>query len=156
MLAGCSSGSSTLPAQGNAPGTLRSISSENGDQSANGAGQFTPQGGELRTFSFSAVKHADGTVDGQADVDSRVSDHRFHYVLDCLHILNNGNTAYLSGKVTESNLPAVHVGDHAWFAVKQGSPDQITLVATGTVPNCLTNLGLTFHAIDGGSINIHT
>jgi hypothetical protein len=47
-----------------------------------GSGQAT-FGGEQRTFAFTARKYADGSVKGEAQLNNRAQDRRFHMSLDC-------------------------------------------------------------------------
>src|SRR5262245_47981333 len=87
---------------------------------------------ELRTFSFAAVRHADGTVAGQAELYSRAIDARDHYAIDCLVI--DGNQATMVGYVTQTNDDPIFLGVGIIFGVEdndEGSraePDRITFV----------------------------
>ena len=46
-----------------------------------------------RTFAFSAVRYADGTAQGNAQIESRKFDLVIHMRIDCLYILADGRTA---------------------------------------------------------------
>lgn len=100
--------------------------------SANGAGQIT-SGGELRTFSFTAVKDSSNNSSGQAELFSRAANLRLHMTIDCLQVV--GNTATMSGEVTLDNVNGAFVGNPIWFrVVDNGSganapPDLISRVA---------------------------
>lgn len=85
-----------------------------GNPSASGHGTVV-DGDSVRFFSFNAVQHDDGTVTGQAEVHNLNTDVRFHVELDCLKI--DGNTATISGIVTESD-PPVFVGLRGTFRVE--------------------------------------
>jgi hypothetical protein len=63
-------------------------------QRATGAGHFTV-GGEWRTFSFTALKYADGTVDGEYQLFSRNTGARIHGDVVCLSV--DGNLAWVGG-----------------------------------------------------------
>ncbi len=114
--------------------------------SASGHGNLSG-GGELRTFSFTAVTHKDGTVTGEAQLDNRglpnTISGKFHLVLDCAVI--SGNTAVISGTITNSTVPSLE-GDTGIFAVQDNgeganaSPDKISLVSffTAGSANCRT------------------
>jgi hypothetical protein len=71
--------------------------------SATGSGHMI-RNGFNRTFSFSAVKRADGTVTGQLELNSREFDVVLHIQIDCLRI--EGNNAHMSGIITRSSNPA--------------------------------------------------
>src|SRR5437867_12209486 len=53
--------------------------------SASGHGNLTA-GGELRTFSFTAVTHRDGSVTGEAQLNNRASGQKIHMAIDCLSV----------------------------------------------------------------------
>jgi hypothetical protein len=131
--------------------------------SATGSGQATV-GGALRTFSFTAREYADGSVQGEAQINNRSQDVSLHLALDCLVV--SGNTAYMSGAVTKSSNPA-DVGPGWDFAVQdngEGSnapPDKITLVYPfGTAFPCSNaaaqaSLNSVLFPIDSGNIQVH-
>ncbi len=87
----------------------------------------------LRTFSFVAVRHPDGTVVGQAELQNRSDGLRVHVAIDCMAI--DGNQASLVGYVTQSNNPEfAAVGDGAIFGVEDNGegrgdePDRISFL----------------------------
>jgi hypothetical protein len=130
--------------------------------SATGAGNFFTQDGHLRTFAFTVLEHADGSVDGQAQVRNPLLGTLRHFQLDCLSI--RGNLAVASGTVTSAENPSL-VGAPAVFAVQdngQGAsapPDQVSPgvdvnrpFTCNTVP---TSLALSvLRPIDAGNIQI--
>src|SRR5438128_347274 len=79
---------------------LTSPAAAAGNSQASGHGNLTVSDG-LRTFSFSAVQHADGTVTGNAELKSRGPGFQDHYQIDCLKV--EGNTAIMSGPVKKTN-----------------------------------------------------
>jgi hypothetical protein len=88
---------------------------------------------ELRTFSFAAVRHADGTVVGQAEFKNRTDDLRVHVAIDCL--VFDGNQAVVVGHITRSTVPEFGlVGDGVIFGVEDNGegrgaePDRISFV----------------------------
>lgn len=114
--------------------------------SATGAGHFSYDGG-LRTFSFGAVTHQDGSVTGQSQVNDRGDGVRAHLTIDCLEV--DGNIAYMSGIISDSSRPSL-VGEEAWFSVQDNgaganaSPDLISLVFFNSTPDqnlCHTRVG---------------
>lgn len=93
-----------------------------------------------RTFSFSAVQHADGTASGNAQVASRKFDLVFHIRIDCLHVLADGKTARLSGVVTRTSHPdpELPVGEVHRFSVQDnGEPGAGVDKFSGVPPNPL-------------------
>jgi len=131
VLAACDAGSAppaTAAKSTAAPTTL------NGPvvQSATGAGQFTVAG-ELRTFSFNALKYADGTVQGQYELFSRSAGLRIHGDVVCLSVV--GNHAWIGGSQDQSSDP---VGfppglENGFQTVDNGQgandpPDQLSLM----------------------------
>ena len=72
--------------------------------SATGSGHMVRPDGTFRSFSFSARKHADGTVNGELQLNSRGFDVFVHIRIDCLRL--DGNTAYMSGVITHTSNPA--------------------------------------------------
>jgi hypothetical protein len=87
------------------------------DASASGAGHRI-SGGELRSFSFGAVRQSDGTVTGQAHVYPRSLDAFAQISIDCLSF-PEPNIAHMSGTVTFTSDPAVFRPDeYVHFAVQ--------------------------------------
>jgi hypothetical protein len=72
--------------------------------SATGSGHMVRPDGTFRSFSFSARKYADGSVDGQLQLNSRGFDVFVHIRIDCLRVV--GNTAFISGRITHTSNPA--------------------------------------------------
>jgi hypothetical protein len=72
--------------------------------SATGSGHMVRPDGTFRSFSFSARKYADGSVNGQLQLNSRGFDVFVHIRIDCLRVV--GNTAYMSGRITHTSIPA--------------------------------------------------
>ena len=88
-------------------GVLAAAAAGSSNPSAGGHGNLV-SGGELRTFSFTAVRHADGTVAGQVQVKNRALDVHAHISVDCLKF-EPGNRAIASGTITQSSNPALIV-----------------------------------------------
>jgi hypothetical protein len=72
--------------------------------SATGSGHILLLG-EIRVFTFTAQKGADGTVKGQVEIRFRPFDAIVHAELDCLRVI--GTTAVISGPVTRSTIPGI-------------------------------------------------
>ena len=107
-------------------------------QSATGAGQFTIAG-ELRTFSFTALKDADGTVQGQYELFSRVSGTRIHGDVLCLSVV--GNHVWVGGSQDQSSNPVGFPAglENGFQAVDNGQgandpPDQLSLMFVDGAP----------------------
>jgi hypothetical protein len=71
--------------------------------SATGSGHMVRPDGTFRSFSFAASKRADGTVTGEVQLNSRGFDVFVHINVDCLRV--DGNTAYMSGRITFVSNP---------------------------------------------------
>ena len=124
--------------------------------SASGHGNVTING-SLRTFSFNAVRHQDGSVTGQSEVNNRDLTVRSHMEIDCMVI--TGNIATISGIITNSSdsnfngLPALfRVEDNG--EGKNSPPDRISLVFFGPVPACTAAINVPLIPIDGGNIQV--
>jgi hypothetical protein len=132
--------------------------------SASGHGNLTV-GGELRTFSFTAVTHKNGSVTGEAQLDNRASGQKIHMAIDCLSVSvgHHSNTAVVSGIVTISD-PTGLEGFTGVFAVQdngEGSNaparDRISLVFLESPPTTVDCTAATFTdfgtaPIEGGNI----
>jgi hypothetical protein len=94
VFAGCNSGLEPTGPAVTVTGPSLSQGSGPVVQSARGAGHFTV-GGELRTFSFTALKYADGTVQGEYQLFNRSSGTRLHGDVVCLSVV--GNLAWIGG-----------------------------------------------------------
>jgi hypothetical protein len=140
VLAGCDSG--LEPTATTAPGPpLFNQGSGPVVQSATGAGHFTV-GGELRTFSFTALKYADGSVQGEYELFSRLTGARIHGDVTCLTVV--GNRAWIGGRQehgTEQFTPGLENG---FRVVDNGEgandpPDQMSLMFVNAPPGFAQN-----------------
>lgn len=104
--------------------------------SVNGGG-IAVEFGIKSTFTFNAVKHVNGTVNGHLVYHLRAFDVQFQMSIDCFQI--EGNRASLSGTVTSvsgSNIPSyIYPGNRASFSVedngKGGNKDRVSDVLFG-------------------------
>jgi hypothetical protein len=85
-----------------AAATILSAASAGALDSATGSGHSL-SAGELRSFSFSANRLPDGTVQGEAQVNARSLDAFAHIAIDCLQI--TGNVAHMSGTIVHTSDP---------------------------------------------------
>ena len=98
-------------------------------QSVTGFGLFT-QVGEPTTFSFTARRHADGSVKGEWERQNRCGDFRAHGDVTCFTIV--GDQAWISGIIELFPSDPGRVGSEAiWRVVDNGQganadPDQIS------------------------------
>ena len=118
----------TLVALGFVPG----VSAAN-PASATGNGDFM-LGGELRTFSFSAIQQPNGKVAGQAEIHNRASGAVVHMDINCIVFLSQ-NTVVVSGTITKSNMGGVDQKG-VFQAQDNGEgtnspPDRLSLVIPG-------------------------
>lgn len=92
---------------------------DGGPQSATGHGNLTV-GGELRTFSFNAIRHQDGTVTGEWQLKSRATDVVMHGEVTCLLAIARPTqgAAFMGGVVTrvEGDAPGVSPGTPVVFS----------------------------------------
>jgi hypothetical protein len=132
--------------------------------SATGSGHFS-ESDALRTFSFTAITHADGSVSGNAQVDNRgipgTTTGTSHIVVDCLQVV--GNTAYMSGTITDSSVDSLVGLSGVWSVQDNGegaksSPDLISLVSffSPTANLCQLVHPVPTIQIDGGNVQIHS
>jgi hypothetical protein len=100
------------------------------ESSARGSGHFTYLG-EYRTFAFTVGKSADGTTNGQFQLQSRHTESRLRANVECISF--DGNAAWFASRITHSNNPAFPVGlILGIFVVDNGEgtnaePDQVSL-----------------------------
>ncbi len=95
-----------------------------GNPTATGHGNTTTALGELRTFSFTAVQHQDGSVTGEAQLVNREQGRRLHLRLNGMVItpdvfpdlLPVVNIAVISGTIDSDNT-GVYTGWTGLFAV---------------------------------------
>jgi hypothetical protein len=148
--------------------------------SAKGKGDFM-MSGNLRTFSFHAIKHHNGDVTGKAKVHNLASGTVVHVAIDCLSFVTT-NTVLVSGTITESNVPTL-VGQTGVFeaqdngkdtkakgedandsvegsndnrAGSDGPPDRISLLIPfpADSTNCLSDITLDTFPLDHGNIKV--
>ncbi len=106
-------------------------------QSATGSGHFTVDN-ELRTFSFTALRYADGTVQGEYELFNRASDVRIHGDVTCLSVM--GNLAWIGGVQEQSSSDAFPPGGENGFRVSDNGeganepPDEISLMFVNAPP----------------------
>jgi hypothetical protein len=84
---------------------------------ATGSGHYF-SGGEQRTFSFSAVEHADGSASGQFEIVIHAIDRYIQASVTCVTVRND--TAWVAGVVTKTNHPAVIPGRVSYFWAVDG------------------------------------
>ena len=99
--------------------------------SATGSGHMVRPDGTFRSFSFTARNYADGTSEGELQLNSRSFDVVVHINIDCLRVV--GNVAHMSGRITRvSNPDEGEVGELNRVEVRdngEGSdapPDQVS------------------------------
>jgi hypothetical protein len=85
-------------------------------ESATGSGHML-RNGFYRTFSFSAVRYADGTSRGQLQLRSPEFDVVVHLEINCLRVV--ANRAHMSGFITRTSNPdEAFVGEHNRLVVE--------------------------------------
>jgi hypothetical protein len=136
-------------------------------ESVSGSGSFTTADGDWRTFSFSARRHADGTVDGQWERirrnEGNAADWKGSGVVTCFTVVDG--EAWMGGVATNGLYSTPPTNWVAWRVVDRGNgqagvPDQISDQYTGgggTLPAwyCATRYaGPDLHDIEAGNITI--
>lgn len=95
-------------------------------ESASGHGAYAVGTKQKRQFSFSAVKHRDGTVTGNATLQNPAFDFRAQFDISCLRVTRGvtnpvtgevGNRADVGGVVRKSNDPGLPEGTRGFFTV---------------------------------------
>jgi hypothetical protein len=145
-------------------GLLASAAAGSSTQSAAGHGNLI-SGGELRTFSFTALRKADSTAAGQVEVKNRSLDVRAHIDVDCLRF-EAGSRAIVSGTITQSSNPGLIVpGRIGVFGVEdngegEAAPaDRITTIPDYAPPkscNEFTFVGSTLRDVANVSVVVRT
>jgi hypothetical protein len=107
------------------------------EESVMGNGSFTTLDGAWRSFSFTARRFSDGTVDGQWEritrPDGNAADSKSHGVISCFTV--EGDQAWLGGFATSGTYTGFSDGV-SWRVVDNGggsstTPDQISLQYVG-------------------------
>jgi hypothetical protein len=127
-------------------------------ESARGGGHWEVNTA-LRTFAFTAKTRADGTVQGQYQVNNRdVSGSKEHGTVTCLHV--DGNQAWIGGVITHSSIPGREGLTRVFRVVDNGegsgaSPDQATiLIGGGAVVSCHSRPIIPAENLEGGNIQV--
>ncbi len=127
-------------------------------QSVTGSAHIT-SGGQLRTLSFTARRHADGTVSGEWQRFTRNLGSLAHGDITCFTII--GNQAWLGGVVERTTTVP---GGVFWTVVDNGeganaAPDQLSLQNVGLSPAtvaffCATTPPRALIPIEAGNIQV--
>jgi hypothetical protein len=128
--------------------------------SATGAGHVT-QNALLRTFSFSARQHADGTDRGQAQLRNRgLNNTPIHIRITCLNVV--GDVAHMTGfvsRIRTETPPSFVKNSKIAFSVEDNGTtgDRISLVSFfGNVAplNCATPLTAPTLVVEKGQLKV--
>lgn len=108
-------------------GTSKSSARQNTNEGAAGHGSYSVGTKQDRQFSFSAVKHQDGTVTGNAVIQNPAFSFRGQIEVTCLRVTPGvpnptdpnlvGTRADVGGVVRNSNDPGIPDGTSAFFTV---------------------------------------
>ena len=145
-------------------GLFVSVAMGTGSPFVGGHGNLV-SGGNLRTFSFTVVEKADGTVTGNVEVKNRSLDVRAHIEVDCLQLVG-ATRAIVGGTITQSSNPGlIGIGRMSVFGVEDNGegdaapPDRITTIPDYAPPkSCheFTFVGDTLREIANPSIVVRT
>lgn len=96
--------------------------------SASGSAHYMA-GGELRTMAFSAVSKADGTAEGEYQINIHAIDRYLHVSVTCMVVRND--TAWVAGIIDRTNHPAIIPGRVSYFwtvdnGEGQSTPDKMS------------------------------
>ncbi len=120
-----------------------------------------PSGEGFRHFTFHAREKNNGSIHGSGVLTYVGGQLNLKFDIDCLSI--DGNTAIMSGVVTQNQQNPAQVGSLCWFAVtdngegNNADPDEIALFYTGTDPvvyNCANDFAVPYYEIEGGNIQV--
>jgi len=154
VVLGCQAPQSN-PLEVGLSGISASRGGPNGNPSANGGGTAL-EGTEKSTFTFNAIQHDDGSVNGHLVYQFRLADLRIQMDIDCLNII--GTRAALSGVVTDvtGEPPSyIFVGQHAVFTVQDNGeghdapPDLFSDVILFPAATCHNPFPVPYIAMDG-------
>jgi hypothetical protein len=127
-------------------------------ESARGGGYFHVATA-LRTFAFTAKNRADGSTQGQYQVDNRdVSGSREHGTVTCLEV--DGNQAWIGGVITHSSIPGREGTPRIFRVVDRGEgsgapPDQASLLLVAAAgETCHGRPLLPLEDLEGGNIQV--
>ena len=133
-----------------------------GPQSATGHGNLTV-GGDLRTFSFNAIRQRDGVVTGQFQLKNRASDVVIHGEVTCLLAIARPTqgAAFMGGVVTriDGNAPGWSEGTPVVFSAFDNGEgndpfaDAMTLVEP-TTPEVVARQCAIGLRVGGGAVPI--
>ena len=128
-------------------------------ESARGGFHWTVPSGALRTFAFTAKNRADGTVQGQYQVNNRdVSGSKEHGTVTCLEV--DGRDAWIGGVITHSSVPGREGIRRVFHVVDMGEgsgdpPDQASILLMGATPDdCHARPFVLPQDIEGGNIQV--
>jgi hypothetical protein len=100
-------------------------------------------GGEQRTVTFSAVTMADGSVQGEAQINVGAIDAWWHTRIECLTVV--GNRAFLGGTITAASDARIRLGTKSYFWVEDhgegagAAPDRVSLAGANESPEGLAD-----------------
>jgi hypothetical protein len=127
-------------------------------ESARGGGHWHI-GTALRTFAFTAKNRADGTTQGQYQVDNRdVSGSREHGTVTCLEVV--GNEAWIGGVITASSIAGREGTPRVFRVVDRGEgsgdpPDQASpLIVGDATVTCHVRPFIPLENLEGGNIQV--
>jgi len=129
-------------------------------ESARGGGHFQVEfTTALRTFAFTAKNRADGSIQGQYQVNNRdVSGSREHGTVTCLEV--DGDQAWIGGVITHSSIPGREGTPRVFRVIDNGEgsgdpPDFASYFAFGdALVTCDARPMLPGQDLEGGNIQV--
>jgi hypothetical protein len=125
-------------------------------ESARGGGHFQTEGA-LRTFAFTAKTRADGTTQGQYQINNRSTGIKEHGVVTCLDV--DDHTAWIGAMITHSNDPNRLGFPRVFQVVDRGEgsgspPDQASFFDVRPAESCGLRLPQLLNDLEGGNIQV--
>lgn len=120
-----------------------------------------PNGEGFRQFSFHAREKKNGSIQGNGVLTYIGGQLNLKFDITCLNV--SGNSAIMSGVVTQNQQNPAQVGSLCWFAVvdngegNNADPDTMALFYTGTDPavyDCANEFEVPYYDIEGGNIQV--
>ncbi len=118
-----------------AQGTEAELAGDAGVEQVTGGGQFVHPVFGTVTFSFTAIRHADGRVTGRFQQHQPFFGFTYKGDVTCFAVDPANHRAWIGGVLTQSNDPdpVTEVGDDAWFRVldtgeSSSEPDRSTFM----------------------------
>lgn len=118
-----------------APGPEPAFSAGAGvSAAATGSGHLIQANGELRKFTFAAIRHGNGSISGQFNLVAGNADLVAHGTVTCMTVI--GNQAWIGGTLDRNSIGAPFT--HGWWRAVDNAgsnaPDEISVLVVANNP----------------------